>query len=745
MIAAHIQNILDRLPGVKKSGDGWVSLCPVHESDGKQHQASLSVDIGDNGSALLLCRAGCPTPDVLRAIGLTERDLFPARERKEPKANANIVATYDYIDANGVMVFQVVRYEDKRFLQRRPDPQHPGQWLWNLNGTPRILYNVPALVSAPREETVFIVEGEKDVDSLTAIGLPATCNSGGAMKWKVVSDDSVLHGKDIVIIVDKDDVGRRHGADVAAKLKGKVASIKIIEVPGDDNKDVSDWIGSLDCREPEQLRAALREMANAAPGWETPVDAMPVASAKDDEPDITPPTPYVPFPTSILPSPFDLFIVECAAAMCCDPAFIALPLLVVMASAIGNTRRLRLKDTWFEIYILWGAIVGYSGTMKSPAMDKALDFMNEYQKVAFKQYELAMKTYRDELLQFEAALTAWKRRGGKGFPPAEPEKPKAERYFCSDITLEALAVLLRDNLRGVLLHRDELSAWFGSFDRYAQTRGGDCGQWLSVFGGRPLTVDRKKDGTLYVPRASVSVLGSIQPNILARVLGRQFYENGLAARLLLVMPPPRPKVWSEDVVNPAIVEAVDAVFKNLYAMEPARGPEGDPEPLSLTMDAKAKAVWTQFYNDHNEEQVELTGDLASMWSKIECYAARFILLIHCARCAAGDPTVSPNVVDVDSAVRGVELARWFGAEAKRVYSVLKESDGERQQTDLIKVVRQHGGSITPRELMRCGAYATAEAARNTLNVLVENGQGQWVQESPEHGGRPSQRFVLMQA
>lgn len=734
---SQMQHIISRLRRVKQTGSNqWKTVCPAHDD----HDPSLSVSIGEDGRVLMHCHAGCAIEDIVRSIGLEMKDLYPPREDKRVNSNGKIAATYDYVDANGALVFQVVRYEDKRFVQRRPNPEKPGRWIWNLNGVERVLYNLPAIFAADSDETVFIVEGEKDVNSLSAIGMLATCNSGGAMKWNNVADDGPLHGRRIVIIADKDDPGRRHAQDVAARLHGKATSIKIIEMPDEGNKDVSDWIGSLECKEPEEICSALRQMADSASAWAPPVTTASTVSA--DETEATPIAPYAPFPTSVLPSPFDRYVIECAAAMCCDPAFVALPLLVVIAAAIGNARCLRLKDTWFEICILWGAIVGHSGTMKSPALDKALDFVSEYQKAAFKLHEIAMKAYKDELLRYEAALATWKRKGGIGFPPVEPEKPVAKRYFCSDTTLEALAGLLHANPRGLLLHRDELTAWFGSFDRYVQSRGGDCGQWLSVFGSRPLVIDRKKDGTLFVPRASVSIIGSIQPGILARVLGRQFYENGLAARLLLVMPPPRPKVWSESVVDSSIVQAVDEAFKNLYTLEPAMKADGEPEPLPVSMDEKAKLLWIEFYNEHNEEQVQLTGDLASMWSKIECYAARFILLIHCARCAAGDPNVSPDTVDVDSVMRGVALAKWFGAEARRVYSVLKESDVERQQTDLVETVKRHGGSITPRDLMRCSAFGTADAAKASLDVLAESGRGVWVQENADSRGRPSRRFVL---
>ena len=84
------------------------------------------------------CHAGCTARrvgDALRAKGLLPER--PKRERKAKPKLGRIVATYDYKDAAGELVLQMVRYEPKDFRQRRPDPDKPGEWIWSIDGHPR--------------------------------------------------------------------------------------------------------------------------------------------------------------------------------------------------------------------------------------------------------------------------------------------------------------------------------------------------------------------------------------------------------------------------------------------------------------------------------------------------------------------------------------------------------------------------------------------------------------------------------
>jgi hypothetical protein len=151
-----------------------------------------------------------------------------------------VVATYDYLDEAGVLLFQTVRYEPKDFRQRRPDGT--GDWLWNLGGIQPILFRLPQLLRASPGLPVFVVEGEKDVLALERVGLVATCNPMGAGKWRP-SYNEAFRDRHVVILPDNDEPGRRHAAQVVAALRGVAASVKVLSLPGLPAKgDVSDWL-----------------------------------------------------------------------------------------------------------------------------------------------------------------------------------------------------------------------------------------------------------------------------------------------------------------------------------------------------------------------------------------------------------------------------------------------------------------------------------------------------------------------
>ncbi len=115
------------------------------------------------------------------------------------------VAAYPYVDATGTLLFEVVRFEPKDFRQRRPDGA--GGYHWNLKGVEPTLYRLPEVLRAiDANERVYIVEGEKDADRLAQLGLAATCNPGGAGKWKPQLAQ-LLRGARVAIIPDNDDVG----------------------------------------------------------------------------------------------------------------------------------------------------------------------------------------------------------------------------------------------------------------------------------------------------------------------------------------------------------------------------------------------------------------------------------------------------------------------------------------------------------------------------------------------------------
>ena len=451
--------------------------------------------------------------------------------------------------------------------------------------------------------------------------------------------------------------------------------------------------------------------------------------------------PFQPFPIDALPYPLSSFAKTGAAAIGCDPSMIVLPLLVGLASAIGNTRRVRLKWDWSEPAIIWAAIVAGSGERKSPGFDAALRALREMQTEAVKEHQSAMAAYKAEMVEYKRKLNGYK-TGAESELPAEPARPIRRRYLCVDATVEAIAALLEDSPRGLALVRDELAGWLGGMDAYKSgNKGADAAQWLEMYRGGALVIDRKNPErpSIFVPRAAVSVGGTIQPKVLALCLGSKHFDNGLAARLLLAMPPARKRVWTSDSIEPHVRDSIADVYKALSALDF----DADGEPVEIPLSPDAQAEFVQFVNEHGAEQYNLPTDhLKAAWAKLEGYAARLALVIHLVRVTRN--AAAADAVDVESLRSGIELVRWFANETKRCYADLALSDEDRERCALLDLVRERGGRLTPKELTRHRRrYVTTADARHALNELAQYGLGKWSYSTPgPGGGRPSEALVL---
>jgi DNA polymerase I-like protein with 3'-5' exonuclease and polymerase domains len=454
--------------------------------------------------------------------------------------------------------------------------------------------------------------------------------------------------------------------------------------------------------------------------------------------------PYQPFPVEALPEPLREYVRQGAAALGCDPGYVALPALAVAAAAIGNTRVIRLKRGWEEPCILWTAVVGDSGTLKSPAYLKAVGHFFRTQRRLIQEYKVRLADYRERLAEYKEAK---KQADKDGIDPGDPpEQPVLLRIVCSDSTIEKLAEILEDNPRGVLLARDELAGWLGSFGRYKGKQGGtDLPAWLEFFRAGNVLIDRKtaERKNTFVERAAVSVTGGIQPGVLARALTPEFLDAGLAARLLMAMPPKQRKRWTEAEIDPDTERAYhDALDKQQGLQFDTSSGEDAPHVLHLS--AEAKACWVSFYDVWAGEQAGAEGDLAAAFSKLEGYAARFTL-VHHVLTHVGLDTDDRRPVGPRSVEAGVELSRWFASEARRIYATLSEGAEEREARRLVEFIRTRGGSIMARALQKSNSrkYPTAEVAEAALEELVAAGLGDW-DERPAgfRGGHPSRVFVL---
>jgi DNA primase len=264
------------------------ATCPAHDD----RAPSLSVtEAADR--VLLRCFAGCRFRDVVRALGMTPRDLFDGPRARATEART-IVAVYPYTDLHGVILFEKVRYAPKSFRVRVPDGDG---YRYRLDGVERVLYRWPDLLD---ERDVCIVESEKSVDALWRIGIPATCAPGGAGHWteaysRALWQACVLR---VTILPDHDPAGERHAhivatachryrpdptdvglteeefADADAFQPLTATVVRLADLP--PSGDVADWLDA------GGTAAELRRLISQAETWDSDRDAERREAARRD-------------------------------------------------------------------------------------------------------------------------------------------------------------------------------------------------------------------------------------------------------------------------------------------------------------------------------------------------------------------------------------------------------------------------------------------------------------------------------
>jgi putative DNA primase/helicase len=281
-----VGEILSKVRNPRVAGkDRYMACCPAHDDV----RPSLSIALGEKG-IVLFCHGGCKVEEVCKALGIEMSQLFYDSEQrvacsvqeearitacsvqkerrhvsapvrytpntehgkviltfeeheksaigKHPKYQKvdgrDVESFHDYEDEKGQTLFQVVRYIPKGFSQRRPDGK--GGWVNSLGDVRRVLCNLPTLLETPMDQVVFIVEGEKDVDSMTYAGIVAVTNPGGAGKWAglVAKDPSFqepLRGRRVGIMGDNDEPGRKNARMIAESLLGVASEVRIVDTP----------------------------------------------------------------------------------------------------------------------------------------------------------------------------------------------------------------------------------------------------------------------------------------------------------------------------------------------------------------------------------------------------------------------------------------------------------------------------------------------------------------------------------
>ncbi|MCP3965295.1 MAG: DUF3987 domain-containing protein, partial [Lentisphaerae bacterium] len=473
--------------------------------------------------------------------------------KSKSKPKWTLIDTYHYYDGAGQLQYKVDKFlvgDKKQFI---PSHYKNGQWFKGIQDIQRLPYNFMAVEKA---KTVFIVEGEKDVNTLTRLGLVGSCNSGGAGNWP---DEITKYfkGKKIVLLPDNDKAGSLHAQDVAAKLYSIAKAIKIISLPDLAEKgDVTDWVKAGGTKERLLELVKQGKVWTPGPGGQEGADDWEKIYSLGGK-ILKAPV----FPIFSLPTIAASYVEENAQDMQCPSDLIAIPVIITIAGVIGKNARIRPRKgrKWTERACLWGMTIASKGQMKSPALTVGTapieviqeEYEAEY-KAAYSIWKEAEKVVkrREKAYEKECQI-AMKNSGCDGELPEKPkglileDEPTQREIVVNDITIEKLAELMEGS-PGLTLISDELAGFLLNMSRY--NTGTDRKFYLQCHSGGSYRVARITRGRQTVKDLYLNIVGGIQPPVAKQLFNNNNNEedDGLVERFGLIAYPEKPTSW-EDV------------------------------------------------------------------------------------------------------------------------------------------------------------------------------------------------------
>ncbi|MCI0663416.1 MAG: DUF3987 domain-containing protein [Acidobacteria bacterium] len=746
----------------RQKGNNWMAHCPSHED----RQASLSIARGNDGTILLNCFAGCSTENIVEKLGIEMAELFPKKPQKQKR---KIVATYDYRDEQGKLIFQCVRYEPKDFRQRRPDGK--GGWIWNLNDTRRVLYRLPELLAADHSATVFICEGEADVDRLRASGLISTTSAMGAgaetnnFNWREEYNEP-LAGHPVVVLPDNDQPGYGHANAVAQSVQAVASSVKILPLPGvPKHGDVRDWLhmgGTIE---------TLIAMAESAPVW-TPGAVSYESDAQECESDEwEAPAPFFyfdlpEFPLDALPSWQRAFVDSLASSTQTPIDLAALMSLAVCSAAVARNVRVEARDGWEEPLNLFVTVALPPANRKSQVMadvtkplyeyeremilsshERIAEEKSEYSILVQELADLEKKCAKADVVDRDKLREETK---AKARELAARKVPTAPKLIVDDVTSEVLATILSEQGGRVALFSAEGGIFETLAGRYANgTPNIDI--FLKGHSGDDLRVDRR-DRSEHIVHPALTIGLAVQPDVLRGMIEKPgFRGRGLIGRFLYSLP--QSTIGNRKIRPGAMsTETRRTYHHNVYrlaSIEPYTNDAGETEPRLIRFSKDADDYLAAF-EEEIEPMLGIDGELAFIgdWGgKLAGATVRIAGIMHLAMHAESISHKWPVEIEADTLKRAITIARYLLTHARMAYAEM----GADQKIEDAKIVLRWIEKTDSREFTKRDVYQGTKsrfkqvsALEPALKVLEDHGYIQTLEILIEKrpGRYPSERFVV---
>ena len=705
----------ENIPNLKWNGTKGRGRCPLPSHGGPDAHPSFSID-AEKGVYF------CHAEKLGGTLDQLAQKLGASAPPDVPNIGGRIVETYSYRSADGDAVYCIDRFHPKRFVSKRPDPE--SGWILNLEGIAPLPYRLPELIEAQAEHRrIYIVEGEKDVETLRRLGYVATCNHGGAGKWG--PDHSKWFDKtaDIVILPDNDDPGVRHGCSVAQQLLLKGCRVKIVRLPSlGPKQDVTDWLGS------GHDRAELEELVEAAPNVSVDeCDAVLLELEFDDAPAISLENAVLPrFPVDALPPALADFVEATAEAIQISPDVVAMGALSAVSACVAGKGEIVVDSGYVEPLNIYTLSILGPGTRKSAAFSaiKAPLAQHEAELAESAHADISRAKAGKELLQtrLEIVKSKLKKAGGdnEDFAATQAEferltleaedtvVPAYPKLLIDNATTERISSLLSEQGGRIAILSAEGTIFEIMEGRYNKN-GADIDVFLKGHAGDTLILDRQRDrqggAPVHVSKPCVTIGIAAQPRVLEKI-GKEddFAGKGLLARFAYCFPEDlvgSRKVRTQPVPAP-VRRAYDETLRKLLSLRPMttlpRTGEFVPHPITLSAEAEQNRL--RFAEDV-EKKLARGGELFFLrdWGgKVTGLTLRIAGLLHLVEeCGRQNPWEIP--LSAETYCKAVRIAEYLIPHAKAAYGMFREDPRIKVAKEILEWAKERGQAKVNRRVL----------------------------------------------
>jgi Protein of unknown function (DUF3987)/Bifunctional DNA primase/polymerase, N-terminal len=331
-------------------------------------------------------------------------------------------------------------------------------------------------------------------------------------------------------------------------------------------------------------------------------------------------------------------------------------LLPILGSRIDARTRLMINPgTNFKVpAIVWCALVGDTGSKKSPIISLLTDPLSRQQIELYDEY-------KEKKLDYDAEFTNWKNQkpADRGEQPVAPA-PMLDLYF-SDFTIEAIVDSLQHHPNdGSLVMLDELAQFYQSLDMYRGGKGSDRQKWLTIWNGSGLKNNRKTSGTIVIPQTAISILGGIQPETITNMVsGDNSQFDGFWNRFKFSgLPQFKTSAFTETPADLGI--ELDKVYRALSR------PPHQTHCLSL----ESKPLWEAWHNETEDKTLSgSSGLVKGTYAKFHGIAARNALIIH-RTLAAINGCEPEQLISADVLSLALKWTKWELSQTLLQYQLL---------------------------------------------------------------------------